>query len=273
MAAEIIPLGTQLRERRAELGLSQAQAARELDVARTAYRLWEMEAARPAPDRWRAIASWLGISMTAMLRAGELLSEQEAVDADDAVVAAGLSAIDWDEQSANAPGDFFSQERSMIADQIRTGGISATQATNLRGALDRLQHSTAADPSRIWYPGQFRKRYVCDDLAPSLARAAITTTAVGIPTEVFHNALLLTSELVTNSFKHSGSRWVELGIVVDAEQLRVEVSDEGTATVRARTPDLEGGWGLALVAEVATRWGVEREPEGKTIWFELALTP
>ncbi|HWC67533.1 MAG TPA: helix-turn-helix transcriptional regulator, partial [Acidimicrobiales bacterium] len=73
MSAEVIPLGARLRQRREELGLSQSQAARELEVARTAYRLWEMEAARPAPDRWRVVAKWLGISMTALLHAGELL--------------------------------------------------------------------------------------------------------------------------------------------------------------------------------------------------------
>ena len=78
MAAQIIPLGTQLRQRREELGWSQARAARQLDVARTAYRLWELEASRPSPDRWRSIASWLGISMTAMLRAAELISEHDA---------------------------------------------------------------------------------------------------------------------------------------------------------------------------------------------------
>jgi transcriptional regulator with XRE-family HTH domain len=76
MAADVIPLGTRLRQRREELGLTQTQAARQLDVARTAYRLWEMEAARPAPDRWRAIASWLGISLTALLLACEMLSQE-----------------------------------------------------------------------------------------------------------------------------------------------------------------------------------------------------
>jgi len=44
--AKIIPLGERLRSRREERGLSQAQAARELDVARTAYRLWEDSPAR-----------------------------------------------------------------------------------------------------------------------------------------------------------------------------------------------------------------------------------
>src|SRR5579875_3827337 len=121
MAAEVIPLGNCLRQRREELGLSQAQAALLLDVARTAYRLWEMEAARPAPDRWRSIARWLGISMTAMLYAEELIDQQEAIDANQAAVGAGMSELDWDIGSDAAPGDFFSQERAMIADQARIG--------------------------------------------------------------------------------------------------------------------------------------------------------
>ena len=54
----VISIAERLRNRRLERGISQSQAARELDVARTAYRLWEMEVAKPAPDRWRLIASW-----------------------------------------------------------------------------------------------------------------------------------------------------------------------------------------------------------------------
>ena len=62
-------LGGRLKAKREALGISQSQAARELDVARTAYRLWELEAARPAPDRWRLVARWLGVSLTTLLLA------------------------------------------------------------------------------------------------------------------------------------------------------------------------------------------------------------
>src|SRR6188508_3845471 len=75
---DVVSIGERLKSHREELGMSQAQAARELDVARTAYRLWEMEAAKPAPDRWRLIASWLGVSVTTMLLAEDLVSEDEA---------------------------------------------------------------------------------------------------------------------------------------------------------------------------------------------------
>ena len=59
--APVISLAERLKSRREQLGLSQAQAARELDVARTAYRLWEMEAAKPQPDRWRLISRGWGL--------------------------------------------------------------------------------------------------------------------------------------------------------------------------------------------------------------------
>src|SRR5262249_47537108 len=151
MSAEIIPLGARLRQRREELGMSQAQAARELDVARTAYRLWEMEAARPAPDRWRVIAKSLGISMTALLLAGELLDEAEAADAERTAFAAGLTSQRWDEQSDTSAGDYFSQERAMIAEQVFGGGISAAQARSLRDVLSRIQDATLSDAAQGWH--------------------------------------------------------------------------------------------------------------------------
>ena len=273
MAGDVIPLGSRLRQRREELGLTQAQAARQLDVARTAYRLWEMEAAKPAPDRWRTIARWLGISMTAMLLAEELIDEREAMDASRAVAHAGMSQLDWDVGSDASPGDYFSQELAMIADQARSGGISRTEATRLAQMLSRVQGSALSANTSAWHPGQFRKKFANNSFAPSLARSALATTVIGIPIDVFDTAALLVSELVTNSVKHSGSDWVEVGIDLGAEGLRIEVSDRSSQTIRPRTPDAHGGWGLMLVGELSTRWGVERYSTGKTIWVELDLNP
>src|SRR4026209_1887527 len=94
-SAEVIPLGERLKHRREEHGLSQAQAARELDVARTAYRLWEMEAAKPSPDRWRLIAGWLGVSLSTMLLGEDLIGEEDAAEADRIV---GRAVRDGDER-------------------------------------------------------------------------------------------------------------------------------------------------------------------------------
>jgi transcriptional regulator with XRE-family HTH domain/anti-sigma regulatory factor (Ser/Thr protein kinase) len=273
MSAEVIPLGARLRRRREELGLTQAQAARELAVARTAYRLWELEAARPAPDRWRVIAKWLGISMTALLLAGELLDAQEADDAEQTAFAAGLTSDRWDAQSAASAGDYFSQERAMIADQALAGTISAMQAKGLRDVLTRIQDATLSEYNRPWHPGRFVKRLPSTELAPSFARAAFVATAVGIPADVFDDAALLTSELVTNSVTHAESEWIELDIMLAADRLRVEVADESREPIRPRTPSIDGGWGLTLVGQLATRWGVERLPSGKKIWVEFDLVP
>jgi transcriptional regulator with XRE-family HTH domain len=270
---DVVALGTRLRARREELGLTQTQAAQQLDVARTAYRLWELDAARPAPDRWRTIATWLGISMTAMLLAEELIDEQEADAAHRLAASGGMTSAQWDAASDRSEGDWFSQERSLIGEQIRLGNISAADAESLRRVLDRLQRATAADASAPWHPGSFRKRFPNTELAPALARSALATAAIGIPPAAFADTELITSEIVTNSVRHSGSEWVDVSITVDATVLRVEVSDQSTQPMRPRTPGIDGGWGLAIISELASRWGVARGPASKTVWFEYDLTP
>src|SRR5262245_36244340 len=102
--SSVVSIADRLKQRRQELEISQAQAARELDVARTAYRLWEMEAARPAPDRWRLIAGWLGVSVTTMLLAENLVSEGEAVMAEVAELNFGRTGRDWDKTGAGKTG-------------------------------------------------------------------------------------------------------------------------------------------------------------------------
>jgi transcriptional regulator with XRE-family HTH domain/anti-sigma regulatory factor (Ser/Thr protein kinase) len=273
VTAEVIPLANRLRQRREELGLSQAQAARQLDVARTAYRLWEMEAAKPTPDRWRNIATWLGISMTAMLLAEELIDQHEALESNRAATGGGMTETQWNTTSNDSAGDFSSQERAMIADQTRLGNISTGEAVNLTRVLSRVQSAAASTTMAAWHPGQFRKRLPNDTLAPALARAALATTAIGIPVDAFDAAALVTSELVTNSVRHSRSDWVEVAIILTTDVLRIEVSDQDRHTIRPRTPDFDGGWGLTIVGELATRWGVERHSAGKMVWIECDLTP
>ncbi|MFF8592519.1 ATP-binding protein [Streptomyces sp. NPDC015220] len=60
---------------------------------------------------------------------------------------------------------------------------------------------------------------------------------------------------------------------LDGGRMRVEVGDPDPRAlpvlVRAADED-ESGRGLALLDAVATRWGVERRAEGKTVWCELA---
>ena len=82
-------------------------------------------------------------------------------------------------------------------------------------------------------------------------------------------AELLVSELVTNAQRYGHSP-VELDLL-KTDRLLVEVGD-GLDVVpqvrRARDTD-EGGRGLQLVNQLASRWGTRATPVGKIVWFEL----
>ena len=137
-------LAERLKAHREVLGISQSQAARELDVARTAYRLWELEAARPAPDRWRLVARWLGVSMTTLLLAEGLITEEEQTEADTASVrfeeATGETS---DVATERENGDFFRQAQSFIDRSIEKGLLTAEEAGHFRDVFDRIREGLA----------------------------------------------------------------------------------------------------------------------------------
>lgn len=85
------------------------------------------------------------------------------------------------------------------------------------------------------------------------------------------DAELLTSELVTNAVVHVGRAFSVQGSC-DGTTLRVEVSDL-LDTLVALVPVGEertiGGRGLRIVENLASRWGTDLSPPGKTVWFEL----
>ncbi|MDG4534504.1 SpoIIE family protein phosphatase [Streptomyces sp. AV19] len=82
---------------------------------------------------------------------------------------------------------------------------------------------------------------------------------------------LLVSELVTNALRY-GEGDIRLRLLLD-RTLVCEVWDGGFVQPRrrrARDTD-EGGRGLQLVGLLSAAWGSRRIPDGKTVWFELAL--
>ena len=89
------------------------------------------------------------------------------------------------------------------------------------------------------------------------------------------SAQLIVSELVTNSFRHSGAPMD--GVIVSVELmpdwLRIGVQDSGTDAVIAAQPAdrvTGGGFGLNLVQLLSERWGVERVASGGTqVWAQL----
>jgi anti-sigma regulatory factor (Ser/Thr protein kinase) len=112
--------------------------------------------------------------------------------------------------------------------------------------------------------------------APREARDALRRLGPDLPLDVLDDATLLVSELVTNSVRHAasgaGSR-IRLRIDQLPGGVRVEVADWGPGfTVQTARPRDDGGFGLLLVRQIATRWGIERDDTTR-VWFEIERSP
>ncbi|MGW8888801.1 SpoIIE family protein phosphatase [Streptomyces sp. NPDC055749] len=110
------------------------------------------------------------------------------------------------------------------------------------------------------------------------ARAFVRDTLQGWGyTDVVDDAVVLTSELVTNAVVHAGTAADVLCLRTE-DGVRVEVSDhypEREVPLQGSgldaSPERESGRGLLLCAALASRWGVEYTPTHKHVWFQLDL--
>ncbi len=85
-------------------------------------------------------------------------------------------------------------------------------------------------------------------------------------------AELLTDEIATNAVLHGGGCFT-VNFAMSETALRVTVSDRtpGWPIVMKFDSGAERGRGMAIVARLASNWGVERVRDGKVVWFELDL--
>jgi anti-sigma regulatory factor (Ser/Thr protein kinase) len=112
------------------------------------------------------------------------------------------------------------------------------------------------------------------------AARAFVRQVLGIGHPGAERVALLTSELVTNSVKHSNSRTaggtVTVTLRVAADRILVEVADDGGATAPAlrRGDDLaETGRGLWLVDTYSLAWDYHRTATHTVTWFECLAEP
>ncbi|MEV5198411.1 ATP-binding protein [Streptomyces sp. NPDC053720] len=124
---------------------------------------------------------------------------------------------------------------------------------------------------------EFVQRFSATRRGARLARrlAAHQLDEWGVPygCELSEDAAVIVSELAANAVLHGlvPGRDFELRLIALADTLRIEVSDargERGPEVRPSRPGAESGFGLRLVAALATSWGVKDRVVGKTVWAE-----
>jgi len=112
--------------------------------------------------------------------------------------------------------------------------------------------------------------------AASIVRAYLRRQANLLHPPMLDDALILTSELVTNAIRH-GRPAVTLAIHLEPSALTVVVTDTGPErrplVPSAPHPDSPTGRGLVIVDALATRWGITPQSgsPGKAVWFALDL--
>ena len=123
-------------------------------------------------------------------------------------------------------------------------------------------------PARRTFPGR------PDQVA--CARDFIRHELAGCP--ILDEAVLLTSELCTNTVQHTASGnggSFEVTIYQKQDSLRIEVRDDGSGTIpAARNFDKlsDDGRGLDIVTMIAHRWGQRGDEYGRSVFFEMHWT-
>jgi anti-sigma regulatory factor (Ser/Thr protein kinase) len=106
------------------------------------------------------------------------------------------------------------------------------------------------------------------------ARAFVRDHVPAVDRDLRDSAELVASELVTNGVLHARTP-MTLGVVTGQECVLIAVTDDSVVRPAEHEPSLsaEGGRGIALVATIARRWGVQQEGSGKIIWCLIDAEP
>jgi MEDS: MEthanogen/methylotroph, DcmR Sensory domain len=108
--------------------------------------------------------------------------------------------------------------------------------------------------------------------AVSAARQIAVRTLVDWElSHLIQNCVIITSELAANAVLHAESSF-RLTLSRDVACLRIAIEDALPCLLAAnRGPDKFVPSGLALVESIASHWGCEVTPYGKTVWAELPI--
>jgi PAS domain S-box-containing protein len=156
------------------------------------------------------------------------------------------------------------------------GPVRDVPETLVRGRLpEGLDDDVAVLVARVDVPEaahRLRRVYESGDVAVGDARHRVAEhlRSVGLGEDVVDDAVLVTSELITNALLHAAPP-LELRVTGDEQEVRIEVHDRTSYVPRKQRPtaDDEHGRGLQIVAALADRWGTRPTDSGKAVWCVL----
>ncbi len=114
---------------------------------------------------------------------------------------------------------------------------------------------------------QLQRRPTSSGLARDAARRVLDDVC---DLQQLGDVLTVISELVTNAVRHTGGGCT-LVLSHDGDKIVVEVRDSDTRAPQRTRDDGGLGHGLGVVQSLASRWGIDRLPEGKCVWAELTV--
>lgn len=116
------------------------------------------------------------------------------------------------------------------------------------------------------------QRLAADTASVRVARRVVTDLLTDIDEDVLEQLVLCTSEVVTNAIEH-GAPPIDLRVDRANSHVRIQVSDASPLRPRPVDPSPTAirGRGLLIVDRCASRWGVDEDGSGKTVWFEFAI--
>jgi anti-sigma regulatory factor (Ser/Thr protein kinase) len=107
-------------------------------------------------------------------------------------------------------------------------------------------------------------------------RLALDLHRHGIGEETIDDVTLIASELIGNAIRHCSPAerdGLEFAWQIDPDAIEISVADpsDELPVLRNPAPDSPSGRGLAIVAALATDWGVEPSSRGKRVWARVRV--